>query len=309
MILKILRNEKYCGDLKQKKTITPDYLTHRKQYNHGEEEFIFLQDHHPPIVSRELWEEAQREIARRDMDGKYAAGHGSRYPLSGKIKCGECGRSFVSRTRHRKDGSRYKVWRCGTAAAEGSRHIDPAGNVVGCDVGCLLRDEVGLEMVRQAVALLDLDAQTLSRSIVQAALKAVSDPHSRSGTRLEDLTKELEQVIKKKKGVLDAFFAKHITAEDMKLMNAEYDRQATCLTQKIQAAEAQKELTNDPSTLESKIQKAVEAIVLGRTASEKLYGDLLNHITVYPDKRMEVRLKLLPGKWTFALTSQTDRKP
>jgi site-specific DNA recombinase len=309
VILKILRNEKYCGDLKQKKTITPDYLTHRKQYNHGEEEFIFLKDHHPPIVSRELWEETQREIARRDMDGKCAAGHGSRYPLSGKIKCGECGRSFVSRTRLRKNGSRYKVWRCGTAAAEGSRHIDPAGNVAGCDVGCLLRDEMGLEMVRQAVTLLDLDAQALSRSIVQAALEAVSNPHNRSGTRLEDLTKELEQVIKKKKGVLDAFFAKHISAQDMKLMNAEYDRQATCLTQKIRAAEAQKELTNDPSTLESKIQKAVEAIVHGGTASEKLYGDLLDHITIYSDKRMEVRLKLLPGKWTFTLISQLDRKP
>ena len=30
VILRILRNEKYCGDLVQKKTYTPDYLTHEK---------------------------------------------------------------------------------------------------------------------------------------------------------------------------------------------------------------------------------------------------------------------------------------
>ena len=119
VILKILKNEKYCGDLKQKKTYTPDYLTHQKKYNYGAEEFVFLKDHHEPIVSRELWEEAQREMARRDLDGKYGTGHGNRYPLSGKIKCSDCGQSFVSRERKRRDGSSYKTWRCGTATAEG----------------------------------------------------------------------------------------------------------------------------------------------------------------------------------------------
>ena len=38
VILRILRNEKYCGDLVQKKTYTPDYLTHEKKYNHGPEQ-------------------------------------------------------------------------------------------------------------------------------------------------------------------------------------------------------------------------------------------------------------------------------
>ena len=36
-IVKILKNEKYVGDLVQKKTYTPDYLTHEKKYNHGQE--------------------------------------------------------------------------------------------------------------------------------------------------------------------------------------------------------------------------------------------------------------------------------
>ena len=65
VIIKIQRNEKYAGDLCQKKTITPDYLTHRKASNHGEEEFIFIKNHHPPIIDRELWERTQAELARR----------------------------------------------------------------------------------------------------------------------------------------------------------------------------------------------------------------------------------------------------
>ena len=45
-ILKILKNEKYVGDLVQKKSITPDYLTHDKKRNHGEEELVVIENHH-----------------------------------------------------------------------------------------------------------------------------------------------------------------------------------------------------------------------------------------------------------------------
>ena len=49
-------NEKYCGDLVQQKTFTPDYLTHGKKYNRGEMEFVTIRDHHEPIISREVFE-------------------------------------------------------------------------------------------------------------------------------------------------------------------------------------------------------------------------------------------------------------
>lgn len=46
VILRILRNEKYCGDLVQKKTYTPDFLSHEKKYNRGQEEFVIIRNHH-----------------------------------------------------------------------------------------------------------------------------------------------------------------------------------------------------------------------------------------------------------------------
>ena len=61
----ILTNEKYCGDLIQKKTYTPDYLTHEKRYNRGQERFVVIRDHHVPIIDRDTWEATQRELASR----------------------------------------------------------------------------------------------------------------------------------------------------------------------------------------------------------------------------------------------------
>lgn len=308
VILKILRNEKYCGDLRQKKTITPDYLTHQKKYNHGEEEFIYLRDHHEPIIDRKLWEEAQREIARRNIDGKYGTGHGNRYPLSGKIKCSECNQSFVSRGRKRKNGSIYKTWRCGTTTAQGKRHIDPAGNEVGCNTGYQLRDEVGLEMIRKSVEMLKIERNSVVESLTRIVSDAIRATQEGSQVTAEKLKQELKQLEEKKKSVLDAFFAENISKDDMKLMNAEYDIRIAALTDKIAAAEKKESLSYDTVTQKKDIYAKITDIVNGKTATDNYYGNLLDHITAYPDKRMEVHLKLLPTKWTYVLESLTDLK-
>ena len=64
-IYKILKNEKYCGDLIQQKTYTPDYLSHTKKYNKGEREFIKIENHHEPIIDKKTFDEVQEEIIRR----------------------------------------------------------------------------------------------------------------------------------------------------------------------------------------------------------------------------------------------------
>lgn len=305
IILKILKNEKYCGDLKQKKTITPDYLTHQKKYNRGEEEFIFLRNHHEPIVSRELWEKAQEEMARRN-NGRNHSGPGCRFPLSGKIKCGECGQSFVSRSRKRKNGTIYKVWRCGTATAEGKRRIDMAGNIIGCNTGYQLRDEAGLEMVRQSVNMLKLDTRAVIRSITHIVLKVLQPTCDSRQTGVEHLKKELEQTEEKKKGVLDAFFSKSISEADMRLMNREYDRRIVKLNKEIAASEKQENLPRQRALLEKELHAKVMDIVSGKTACGNFYGNLLDYITAYPDRHLEVRLKFFPGKWTYTPKNAKD---
>lgn len=306
VILKILRNEKYCGDLKQKKTYTPDYLTHQKKYNHGQEDFVFLRDHHEPIISRELWEEAQREISRRDLDGAISAGHGNRYPLSGKIKCSLCGQSFVSRTRKRRDGEKYKTWRCATATAEGKHHIDPAGNPVGCDMSYQIRDDAGLEMVKTAVSMLDLDTDAILSRVTDAVTRVLESSQESGQINAEALKKEYSAIEEKKKNVLDAFFAQNISKEDMKLMNEEYDRQLSDLSERIAATKQREDLYYDTSSLGKDIRQKLTDIVRGKSESSQFYGSLLEGITAYPDRRMELRLKLLPTKWTYVLESLSE---
>ena len=55
-INKLLRNEKYVGDVLLQKTFIADLFSGKQVKNQGELERFLIQEHHPAIVSRELFE-------------------------------------------------------------------------------------------------------------------------------------------------------------------------------------------------------------------------------------------------------------
>ncbi|WP_294755551.1 recombinase family protein [uncultured Flavonifractor sp.] len=310
-IVKLLKNEKYVGDLIQKKTITPDYLTHAKKANHGEEELVIIRDHHPPIIDQELWDVVQEELKKRNRNGALGAGHSNRYIFSGKIKCGECGASFVSRQRKRKDGSLSRRWSCYSAVNEGGIHVDPQGNRVGCDVRMALRDEVAMDMLRQALRTLRLDSGGLIDSVTAIALEAIRAGEQSGGERRESLELRLEQLNRKREAALDAFFSRDITREEMRRMTGRYDREAAELRERLARTGARSESSCEKAALRDDIRRRVAGLVNGEGDSEIFCKTILDHMVVYRDQRVEVRLNLLPQTWCFVLerlkqTAQND---
>lgn len=310
-IVKLLKNEKYVGDLIQKKTITPDYLTHAKKANHGEEELVIIRDHHPPIIDRELWDVVQEELKKRNRNGALGAGHSNRYIFSGKIKCGECGASFVSRQRKRKDGSLSRRWSCYSAVNEGGIHVDPQGNRVGCDVRMALRDEVAMDMLRQALRTLRLDSGGLIDSVTAIALEAIRAGEQSGGERRESLELRLEQLNRKREAALDAFFSRDITREEMRQMTGRYDQEAAELRERLSRAGVRPESSCAKAALRDDIRRRVAGLVNGEGDSEIFCKTILDHMVVYRDQRVEVRLNLLPQTWCFVLerlkqTAQND---
>ena len=55
-ISKLLRNEKYVGDVLLQKTYVKDILSGKQEKNAGELDQVLIQNHHPAIVSRELFD-------------------------------------------------------------------------------------------------------------------------------------------------------------------------------------------------------------------------------------------------------------
>ena len=137
-----------------------------------------------------------------------------------------------------------------------------------------------MEIVRQSVSMLDLDAQAVICDITRMVLEAILSSQSNQPSA-EQLKKELKKIETKKKDVLDAFFSKTISQNDMKLMNTEYDYRISELTEKIAIEEKQKSLLYDTDALEKNIRAKVTDIISGETVSLNFYGNLLDHITPY----------------------------
>ncbi len=194
VILRVIRNEKYCGDLVQKKTYTPDFLSHEKKVNLGQEEFVIIKDHHEPIISRQLFDEANRILDARSLSQEGKAKHSSRYPFSGKIKCGRCGASYVARYKTRKDGSRYKSWRCYEAANHGGRHIDKAGVQVGCS-GESIRNEEALYIMRLVCRQLSMDRQKISHNLIRTINRVVSMDREGSALNVPEDKADIKRVV------------------------------------------------------------------------------------------------------------------
>ena len=291
MIVKILNNEKYVGDLVQKKTYTPDFLTHAKRTNKGQVPFVTIENHHEPIISRELWNMAQERLQKNNKRCEGDGGHSNRYVFSGKIKCGECGSSFVGRFKYLKDGTKLRRWSCAAAASDGT---------AACDVGKLVRDDDAMEMLKTAIRSLPMDTAAIISNVTALAVEAIQDGEMGSGDDPERIRLEIERVQQKKEAVMDSYFSEEITKEDMQAMNRRYDAQMEELRQRQKDAELRQKENRDSKALRSAIQSELSDILSGKIESEAFCKNMLESLTVFRDRRMELRLQRLPQVFRFA---------
>lgn len=67
MVSLMLKNEAYAGDILTAKTITTDLITRKTKKNDGEKPQYLIEDHHPAIISREVFEAVQSVRTNRHL--------------------------------------------------------------------------------------------------------------------------------------------------------------------------------------------------------------------------------------------------
>jgi site-specific DNA recombinase len=107
----ILQNEKYCGDAILQKHVVVDYLTHRSVKNNGIVPKYYVSDNHEGIVSKAVFEAVQH-MRKNRQTAKANSKYGNQYPLSGLVRCGECGRVLNRHYFNYKQGSQRIVLSC-----------------------------------------------------------------------------------------------------------------------------------------------------------------------------------------------------
>ena len=120
-----LENETYMGDAICQKYYRPRVGKSTSSLNTGQLTKYLVEDSHPPIIERGIFEAVQAELARRRATGgRGLTPTGGTGALTHRITCTVCGKHYQRRTRKQARGE-YKYWWCETAT---KGHGNPCGS-------------------------------------------------------------------------------------------------------------------------------------------------------------------------------------
>lgn len=132
----ILTNEKYKGDALLQKTYVVDCISKKSKKNNGELPMYYVENNHPAIIERTVFDRVQEEISRRNSKkkvkqvgtktelGKYSG----KYALSEILYCGNCGTPY-RRCTWSKNGKKKIVWRCISRLDYGTKYCKDSPSI------------------------------------------------------------------------------------------------------------------------------------------------------------------------------------
>jgi len=312
VILRILRNEKYCGDLIQRKTYTPNFLEHKKKVNEGQEARITVENHHKGIIDKELFLKAQEELSKRGPSKEAKKKYSNRYCFSGIIKCASCGSSYVARTKKTKEGRVYRYWRCYEAVNHGKSHYDKSERRIGCDNKTISED-----ILQQILMNLIHNLKFQDLGIIEELYEFCNKNYGyeNSGKQLIKLQKKLEQCNTKRRRLIELYLSSEITKTDFDELKQKQEMEIQSLHKEIDEFNQEggkniqieeigrQRLTETTNDVKQNVAGGIINILSGTDWNDTFYHNILKNVIVYEDGRVEVTMKHLMNKAVYEILS------
>ena len=228
IIHNILTNEKYIGDALLQKTYVTDCISKKVKKNQGERAMYYVENNHPAIISREMFDQVRNEMTRRSSkrkvlqkSGKTELGkYSGKYALTELLVCGECGSPY-KRVTWARNGKKRIVWRCVSRLEFGTKYCHNSPTLDESKLhSAILAAMNEFAAIRQEVC---PDVLAMAEEAKQAL--------SQAGAKLLELKKHLEAVSREQSDLLDRLL------ENM--ADAELNARMKALTDEKEALKAQ----------------------------------------------------------------------
>ena len=288
VIMRMLSNEKYMGDVIQQKSYTVDYLSKKRAKNKGELQKYLIEKNHEPIIPKEIFDKVQSEMLRRSSRTKEAIskkskdekkGH-SKYILSRLLVCGECEQPFRRLTWTRSEEKQI-VWRCYNRVEHGTKN---------CKNSPTLEEKRLQETVMNAVNKVsreDTGFDTLLRKNIILTMNHYMDSFESETPEIDERIQELEQemLLLMRDGAEDIYDKKFL--EQYETIGKEIrELKQRKLMEHQTAGTAEKEKL--PEGLQTALNKCSQSLV---EFDETLIGQIIEKIKVINEKRIEIVFK------------------
>lgn len=263
-VLSIIKNEKYTGSALLQKTYTDESFNRHK--NIGELNSYLIKNHHPAIISEELYDEANSVLEERRKQNNTEVGstkYANRYSFTGKIICGGCGRKLKRIIYNRKD-IRYAAWEC--ASHKNGK----------CSMKFIREDSIKDAFIR----MLNKLSQTYKEILIPLSKELSNADKNINNKELDKIEASLKEVHNKKQGLRDLFNSGLVD-------NSKYNSELTKLNlEESRYLSKRKEINKcedneDERLIELKnLIKAVSNKKLFDSFDEALFNQLINKVVV-----------------------------
>jgi DNA invertase Pin-like site-specific DNA recombinase len=196
---RILRNEKYIGDLELQKVYSSNHIEKKKCINKGQLPKYYVNDSHEPIIDRNTFENVQSEIQKRAERFQPPKPTLEKYSFTGKIICGKCKKHY-----HRKRNNanvKSPVWICSTYKYSGK---------TACSSSQMIPEDVLLKTSAEVLDILEFDSVVFERQIKEIQVfeknkllyifynNKVIEKTWQNKSRKESWTEEMKQAAREK---------------------------------------------------------------------------------------------------------------
>ena len=290
-VCRILKNDKYVGDLTQWKHYSTDFLTKRVLQNNGDNPdtpLITIKNHHEGIISREVWDLAQKQVYERGLLSRDGRKYSSHYWFSSKVSCGCCG--YTYNVSGKKDDT-SRTLRCVNRTKYGTNHrIDKNGAEVGC-ANKGINEKVLEFCMKYIIEQIKVSEESIVEQLIED-IKLIQKSDTK--VDIQPLKDKIESFNLKKRKAIDLMIDGLITKEDLKKQTEYYDDEILRLSEQIAKSQ-------DINAAHKQQLDAVKSYIteVKRTASsdsdsKEVYGELLKKIIVHEEGSADFYLNCVP---------------
>lgn len=257
-VIRILDDQRFLGHYVQGVHTVTEIGGHRHRKK-SKDNWFFVPDHHEPIVDQALFDQAHEGKVRFSQKNKK-----SRHtPLCGKVICGCCNHALSYYPKKEPEfvcrASRVDE----TLACHGFRI--PVSDVL----------DAAFTSVKQQLL-------SVASTAADGAPVSLGDIHQ------QQYESQLTEMMEAKRALYERFIAGEISAESFRKSKQMLDDELTRTKSAFAALNAKAEGNKLAADRQHQRQQLLEVLQSENTLSNELAERLIDHITVFPDKRMEI---------------------
>lgn len=293
----------------------------KRTVNVPEEEQYVYENKVPRIVSDELWEKANAQIDRRtaakDKPAEKTRGKNQgKYPFSGKIVCGLCGKPYYRRMRRRyKDKASVYEWKCKSYLDTGRNtgRLDrpqlrkvQLDDIEGCDNVHLNEDAFNEFLEKSLENNYGIDKEKIMKDMLILLKKALKE---------HDIQPEIEARIVLREKIelqmnmlVDKLLEGIIDDSLYKIKQKQLESELQIIQDKIKELELKKAKGSEVQERVAHIEEVIKEKNIVEKSTVNTMLDEINRITIYPTyMEIEFSYSKILGIENYDITDRQDK--